>query len=325
MNVLSLFDGISVNYLALKNLNINIKNYYASEINKYAIGISKYNFPNIKHIGDAKEIDVNNLETIDLIAGGSPCQNFSFIGKKNGMITKNKLEITTLEEYLKFKEKGYEFEGQSYLFWEYVRILKELKPKYFLLENVKMSKKWENVINSVLGFEPVEINSRFFSAQNRKRLYWIGKLKKSGKYKKVNIEIDKLHQNSAAFLSIKDILEAKVPEKYFNIKNIERYVPKDWKNYLIIDPYNHKGIKDIKSTTLRTNYSNGNCWINDKGKLRRLTPLECERLQTLPDHYTKFGIINDKIVKISDRQRYITIGNAWTLKVIEYIYNYLLI
>jgi DNA (cytosine-5)-methyltransferase 3A len=172
MNVLSLFDGMSCGQIALNRVGIKYDNYFASEIDKHSIKVTQHNYPNTIQLGDITSIKGSDLPTITLMCGGSPCQNLSFAGKMNGMSTKDKYEIVSLEQYLELKEKGYEFDGQSYLFWEYVRLLNEVKPKYFLLENVKMLKKWENIISNVLGVEPIEINSTLVSAQNRRRLYW---------------------------------------------------------------------------------------------------------------------------------------------------------
>ena len=171
-NVLSLFDGISAGQVALQRANIKFDNYYASEISKYPIQITQKNFPNTIQVGNITELESSNFVNIDLLIGGSPCTNLSVAGNKEGMITKDKIEITTLEQYLKLKKANFKFVGQSYLFWEYVRLLKELKPKFFLLENVSMATKWKNIFSKTLGVEPIEINSSLVSAQNRKRLYW---------------------------------------------------------------------------------------------------------------------------------------------------------
>ena len=155
MDVLSLFDGISCGLVALKRLGISVNHYFASEIDKYAIQISKKNHPEITHIGDVVrlremlEVFPKTLGDIDLLIAGSPCQGFSFAGKQ-----------------LNFDDP------RSKLFFDFVEILKIKKPKYFLLENVKMKKEYQQVISSILGVEPIEINSNLVSAQNRKRLYW---------------------------------------------------------------------------------------------------------------------------------------------------------
>lgn len=149
MNVLSLFDGMSCGQIALNQLGIKVDKYYASEIDKYAITITKKNFPNTIHLGDVTKVKAEDLEPIDLLMGGSPCQGFSFAGRQ-----------------LNFNDP------RSALFFEFVRLLKECKPKYFLLENVRMKKEYQDVISEHLGVEPIMINSALVSAQNRVRLYW---------------------------------------------------------------------------------------------------------------------------------------------------------
>ena len=181
MNVLSLFDGMGCGAIALRELGINVDKYYASEIDKYAIMQTKHNFPGIIHLGSVLDVDVSKLDHIDLLIGGSPCTSFSFAGKRNGMTTTENEEIYTLERYLKLKSEGFQFDGQSYLFWEYMRILTDIR-KYnpnvkFLLENVEMGDKWERVLSEAIGIRPVHINSALVSAQNRKRLYWVGQIR----------------------------------------------------------------------------------------------------------------------------------------------------
>lgn len=189
-NVLSLFDGMSCGQIALNRAGIKYEKYYASEIDKYAITVTMANFPNTIQLGDIKNIKASDLPAIDLIIGGSPCQGFSFAGKQ-----------------LNFED------DRSKLFFEYVRLLNELKPKYFLLENVKMKKEFEDVISQYLGIQPVEINSNLVSAQNRRRLYWtnIG-AESSGLFGELKSIID-LPKDKGILL--KDILESEVNEKYF--------------------------------------------------------------------------------------------------------------
>ena len=172
MNVLSLFDGMSCGQQALERSGVRVDNYFASEIDKYAIKVTQANYPKTNQLGSVIDVDGYSLPNIDLLLGGSPCQSFSFAGKRKGMSTKDEQEILTLEHYLKLKSEGFEFEGQSYLFWEYMRLLKEVKPKYFLLENVMMGDKWEKILSKAIGVNPIEINSSLVSAQNRRRLYW---------------------------------------------------------------------------------------------------------------------------------------------------------
>jgi len=148
INVLSLFDGISCGQVALERAGIEVDNYFAAEIDLNAIKITHKNYPNTLQVGDITKINSNNLPEIDLIIGGSPCQSFSNAGSRTG------------------------FDGKSGLFWQFVRLLKEVKPKYFLLENVKMKQEWKDVITEALGVEPIEIDSALVSAQQRRRLYW---------------------------------------------------------------------------------------------------------------------------------------------------------
>jgi site-specific DNA-cytosine methylase len=146
--VLSLFDGISCGQIALNKAGISYGKYYASEIDKHAIKVTQHNFPNTIQLGNVNEIKGSDLPKIDLLIGGSPCQSFSNAGLRNG------------------------FDGKSGLFWEFVRILKETKPTYFLLENVVMKQEWQDIISEALGVEPIKINSSLLSSQNRVRLYW---------------------------------------------------------------------------------------------------------------------------------------------------------
>ena len=139
ITVLSLFDGMSCGQIALNKLGIEVDNYFASEIDKYAMQVTKHNYPNTKHIGDVTKVKGSDLPTIDLLIGGSPCQGFSFAGKQ-----------------LNFEDP------RSKLFFEFVRLLKETNPKYFLLENVKMKKEYQNIITEYLGVEPIVINSNLF-------------------------------------------------------------------------------------------------------------------------------------------------------------------
>jgi len=213
MNILSLFDGMSCGQQALERAGIKVDNYFASEIDKYAIQVTMANYPNTKQLGSVIDVDGHSLPKIDLLIGGSPCQSFSFAGKRKGMSTKDEQEILTLNHYLQLKKEGYEFEGQSYLFWEYMRLLNEVKPKYFLLENVMMGEKWEKILSKAIGVKPIEINSSLVSAQNRRRLYWtnIG-MESSGLFGDMQ-SIIKQPKDKGVLL--KDILESEVDEKYF--------------------------------------------------------------------------------------------------------------
>jgi len=219
-NVVSLFDGMSCLQQALNRQKITYGTYYASEVDKHAIKVTQHNYPNTIQLGSVVDVDVSKLPKIDLIAGGSPCQSFSFAGKRKGMATKCETEILTLEDYLKLKKDGFEFEGQSYLFWEYMRILTEIRkvnPNVkFLLENVVMDKKWESVLTQAIGVHPILINSSRVSAQNRKRLYWtnIG-LEPNGLFGDLHSIIK---QPKDKGILLKHILQKEVDKKYF-LKN----------------------------------------------------------------------------------------------------------
>ena len=281
MNILSLFDGMSCGQLAINKLNIPINNYHASEIEEESIQVTQSNFPNTIQVGNVCDLDVSNLEKIDLLIGGSPCQSFSFNGKRKGMVTKDNIEITNFEQYLELKKQGFEFDGQSYLFWEYVRVLRESNAKYFLLENVLMSKKWEDIVTKELGVEPIKINSDCVSAQNRKRLYW------------TNVPFDGIIPNND--LTIKDILENKSVE-YF-----ETYKASDKRKILLKNnSFNSERVNDINSKcqTLMAGHGMGGSkpWIFCPvlKDIRSLTEIEFERLQTVPDNYTNKGISRNK-------------------------------
>ena len=203
MKILSLFDGMSCGQLAIDRIGIKNYTYYASEIDKYAIQIARKNFPNTIHLGDVTSIKSANLPKIDLLIGGSPCQGFSFAGKQ-----------------LAFDDP------RSQLFFEFVRLLKELKPKYFLLENVRMKKEYLDIITEYLGVEPVLINSSLLSAQNRQRYYW------------TNIPFNKNMVDKGIIL--KDILETNPNEV---VKMSDKFVNRQMKNVkgkCFIDETKHK-------------------------------------------------------------------------------------
>lgn len=288
MNVLSLFDGISCARIALDNLGVNIEKYYASEIDKHAINVSKNNYSDIIHLGDIKNIKTKDLPKIDLLIGGSPCQDLSNAQKGLGL-------------------KG----SKSGLFYEYIRLLKEVQPKYFLLENVK--NKWGNVMSDYVGVDYTTINSAILSAQSRPRFYW------------TNIDFEKFPEKLSKS-TLKDIIEYKVDEKYYLNKNgleaflnevkLNKNTSKDGINKVFIIPKNiHKDNErqrrvyslKSKSPTILARADTTKIVINNK--VRKLTPLECERLQCIPDNYTSLS---------SDTQRYKMIGNAFTVSVIEH-------
>ena len=342
INVLSLFDGLSCGNIALEKAGIKVNNYYASEIDKWAIQIANKNYPNIIQLGDVTKFDETQLPKIDLLIGGSPCQGFSFAGKQ-----------------LNFDDP------RSKLFFVYVYMLKQLKPKYFLLENVRMSKQSQDVISEHLGVQPIKINSSLVSAQNRVRLYWTN--------------IPNVTQPTDKGLKLKDILEIDgyvdrdkshcLDANYFKGGNLKSYFEKHRRQLvfsndglchvgnadlnghdLIKRVYHPDGKaptvntmnggnrepkvlcgalrgrykangkteqqlelrKDSKTNSLTTVQKDNLVIEEEQLTYRKLTPLECERLQTIPDGYTS---------GVSNSQRYRMLGNSWTANIIAHLFK----
>lgn len=281
MKVLSLFDGISCGQIALKKSGINCEEYFASEIDKNAIKIALKNFPNTIQLGDVSSIQAKELPKIDLLIGGSPCQSFSqTISNNTG------------------------FDGKSKLFFEYLRLLKEINPKYFLLENVVMKKEWENIITGYLNVEPKHINSENFSAQSRPRVYW------------TNIPIKEIPKNISV---LEDILEKEVEDKYY-YKEPFVYHGMDKVVCATLMIKGHDILKRVNSPKHKCQTLTAVCGGNqqkkvltsESGRVRKLTPKEYERLQTVPDDYTTI---------VSDSARYKALGNGWTVDVIAHIFK----
>jgi len=285
MNVLSLFDGMSCGQIALNKLGIKYDNYFASEIDKYAIQVTQKNYPNTKQIGSVTEVKGEDLPKIDLLIGGSPCQGFSIAGNK-----------------LNFDD------DRSKLFFEFVRLKNELKPKYFLLENVKMKDEIANAIDELLGVKRVFIDSRDFTGHIRKRYYW------------TNLPIDDIQSKE---IKISDIIEDlpfdkdmdffldRTPyaptESYDGIKTIN---PKDnngkqtWQRGRVYDV-------DGNCPTICASLYDLNITKNHK-TWRKLTINECEKLQGVPKDYTK-GVPKGEMGKM--------LGNGWTVDVIAHIFK----
>ena len=309
INVLSLFDGISGGRIALERAGIKVNGYHASEIDESAIKICQSHWKDVTEIGDVKNIDGTKYEGfLDLLCGGSPCQNFSFCGTQKGMVTKENIEVTSLEQYLELKENGFEFQGYSYLFWEYVRILKESKPKYFLLENVVMAKKWQDIITKTLGVEPIMIDSKLVSAQGRRRLYWTN--------------IPNITQPQDKHIGIEDILVDNLDYKPTTILDYSNYDKSkvDFSKYNILPittgASRVRGCRvrnSNKAFTLTTAY-NGSGILTKDGNIRNFSILERERLQTLPDNYTN-------VEGITQQAKMRCIGNGWTIDVIAHIFK----
>ena len=329
MNILSLFDGMSCGQIALKELGITVDNYFASEIDKHAIAQTQYNFPNTVQLGDVTTVKAKDLPPIDLLIGGSPCQGFSFAGKQ-----------------LNFNDP------RSVLFFEYVRILKELReinPNVkFLLENVRMKKESEAVISKVLGVFPVVINSALVSAQNRVRLYWSDiQVKEVGLFGETYSDIEPPADKG---IFLRDIIDKEVAEKYYINRDITDRMLGNLKsqdsrgNCLLATAY--KGAQANGMTLVETDYcaamrgrpdksgknvqrlepredNKTNCLtsvekdnliVSKSKRIRRLTPTECSRLQTIPSWY---------VWNCSETQTYKMLGNGWTVDVIAHILKHI--
>lgn len=285
MKVLSLFDGISCGRVAMQRAGIPVERYFAYEIELNAIKISKKNYPDIIHCGDVTKGIFSKFDGIDLLMGGSPCQSLSIVKSKT-------------REHL---------DGKSKLFFEFVRALEETKPKYFLFENVaSMNEESKTVISECLGCEPILINSNCFSAQDRPRLYWTN----------IPVETDGLQESD---LCLRDILESEVDEKYFYnhpLENIDLTkqvcATMVFKNHEIHKRVFNPYFKCHTLTTCGGGNTQKKVYIN--GRVRKLTPLEYERLQTLPDNYTE---------GVSNGARYSACGNGWTVDVIAHILSFI--
>ena len=370
MNVLSLFDGMSCGQLALQRADIDVDNYFACEIDKYAMLITQKNFPDTFQWGDVTKIKVPTRGSIDLLMGGSPCQGFSFAGHQ-----------------LNFDDP------RSKLFFDFIRVLDEVKPKYVLLENVRMAKKSQDIISEAIGFEPQALNSKDVSAQNRYRLYWWGK-RVGDYYKQIPIppmvdkgivladiledlpfdeapnylkgtwcgrvrgDLVKSVDDAKANCLTASMYKGQIPTFVKSKKPIQVGMANDIKGFDIIKRvYSPQGksptlttmqgghrqpkvaigrivnrrldengvrkdnqlelpfttqleVSDSAKSNCLTTVQKDNVVVSEDYLYRKLTPLECERLQTLPDNYTE---------GVSNTQRYKMIGNGWTVDVIAHI------
>ncbi len=271
MNVLSLFDGISCGRVALDSAGIHVDKYFASEVDKYAISTSKKNWPDILQLGDVRDICAYDLPKIDLLLAGSPCQGFSLAGNQNNFN-----------------------DSRSALFWEFVRIKNETNPECFLLENVRMDKTSVNVISEAVGCEPVKINSRMLSAQNRNRLYW------------TNIPFDRNITDRKLFLI--DVWNGgiDITDRYLSKKHGTLSYKKSRKQTCTL--YDKSFVLTTDGINRISKSGSTNVKIGEK--YFAPDPVTCERLQTLPDNYT---------AGVSNTQRYKQLGNGWTVEVIAHI------
>ena len=243
MTVLSLFDGMSCGQIALRQCGLPVATYYASEVDRHAIVQTRLNFPGTVHLGDVRGVSAKELPPIDLLIGGSPCTDFSFAGKRRGMATVANEQVTTLGRYMELKRDGFEFVGQSYLFWEYVRLLHECREKnpgvLFLLENVEMGREREQVVGEALGIRGVHINSTLVSAQNRRRIYWTNiRTRAMGLFGDL---VSDIPQPADRGILLRDILQQDVPERYYlSQKSVGRIMEYNRRNAALGNGFRNK-------------------------------------------------------------------------------------
>ena len=315
INVLSMFNGMNCGRIALERAGILVNKYHSAETDKFANIITQKNYPDTIQLGDVCGVVAKDLPKVDLLLAGSPCQGFSFAGKQ-----------------LAFDDP------RSALFFEFIRLLRELKPKYFLLENVRMKKEYLDVITEqVGGIEPILINSKLVSAQNRQRYYWTN--------------IPNVTQPEDRGLVLRDVLEDYTDEVYLAGEKLQKnykggnqlnpdyksqantihdvnkksgticagthgyangYVTGAWRGRYNKDGSTTQKLelrRDDKTNSLTT-VQKDNVVVDQEMNWRKLTPLECERLQTVDDNYTE---------GVSNTQRYKMLGNGWTVDVISHI------
>jgi len=299
VKVLSLFDGMSCGQIALNRLKVDIETYYAAEIDKFAIEITQKNYPDTIQLGDVTKWQDWDIDwsSIDLVSGGFPCQAWSIAGKQQG-----------------------DRDPRGMLFWTMLDIIKKVRESnpdaYFLMENVKMKKEFEEYITShtVAALGRVEkhlINSSLVSAQSRQRYYWtnIPNIVQPENKGKVLEDI---------LISKYSILEDFRVERTPN-PELLRKTPNYWQFDRSGKGYSSQQDRvrrtDVPSNTLSAGHSSiPQIWVNCPHTFRKLTPIECERLQTVPDGYTE---------GVSNSQRYKMLGNGWTVDVIKHIYKFM--
>ena len=328
MRILSLFDGMACGMIAMQLAGVQVESYDAYEIDKYAVKTAQHNFPIIREHGDVFVADFTQYEGVDFIVGGSPCTYWSIAQKKNRETVASGM--------------GWEHYSQ------YVRALREAKPKYFIYENNKsMSKQIRASIDEAFGFEAVCINSALVSAQNRQRLYWVGKRNADGTYSKVNVE-----QPEDRGILLKDVLDSAVAwrNKTNTLTSVETdnrvaepiNTDANGKSFCVTSRY-YKGFGNNPGKCLEKHrdsmvaepinvtadgkeisiYEVRDGKITIKGKqypiklrdgyyiIRKLTVSECKRLQTVPEWYD-FSCV-------SNSQAYKMLGNGWTCEVIKHL------
>lgn len=304
INVLSLFDGMSCGRIALERAGIKVDNYFASEVDKHAIKVTQHNYPDTVQLGDVTKISYKDgvltsengewfIGKVNVLLGGSPCQNLSSLSALHG-------------------DSGLAGDKSS-LFYHYLRLKRECNPDFFLLENVVMKDRFKDAISNLLGVKPILINSATLSAHTRKRLYWSN--------------IEGIEQPEGLNITLSSILESGYTEKEKAYCLTATYANACVQNYFIKSERQHKFMYPVEKigNTFKINNEVEITIIPSKGAnenranlnllkkyTSKLTPVECERLQTVSDGYTKI---------VSDRERYRMLGNGWTVDVIAHIFK----
>lgn len=310
--LLDLFAGYGGAELSAKHAGVKVKKSYISEINPSALKVLRNHYPDAMFVGDVRNLRAKDFIDVNLITAGSPCQSFSFCGKKKGMVTNTDIEIITLKQYLQLKKDEFKFEGQSYLFWEFVRLYKEitslqrragLPETKFILENVKMTKKWEDIISKAVNVSPVLFDAAVVSAQSRVRLFWT--------------DINKIEVPEDMNITLSDVIKDAVTGVGFRGRKVgtddfytyPQTVRQDKKSNCLVTSLGTIGKLDGKM------YGTG-FYLNKKGKTKLLTVEQTEVLQGLEPGYTN-------IKGVSETARIKMIGNGWSIYVTGYIMKYL--
>ena len=293
MNVLSLFDGISCGRIALERAGIKVDKYFASEIKDIAIKVTQSNYPDTIQLGNVTKLDASTLPKIDLLIGGSPCQDFSLANKT----------ISGLEG------------EKSSLFYQYYRLLNELKPKYFLLENVKMKKEDQAKLSELLGVEPIPINSRLVSGQNRPRLYWTNIpniIPPADKQIQLNDILDNGFSpiEKARCLLVSDSRPLKTPIKMFH-----RFYAKAFTTLIFRDREHYEQCKDYYDAHFKGMAAKDIvCTSSLFDDVRYLNKTERERLQTMPEGYCDL---------LTEKEAADVLGDGWTVDVLAHIFSFI--
>ena len=306
------FAGFGGAELSAAYAGVKVKKRYICEINKDAIKVLKKHYPDAIFTGDIRDLDPRDFPDVTHFSGGSPCTDVSFAGKRRGMVTKNgNIEIYSVEQYEKLKKQNFEFVGQSFLFYEYCRMLFGIQ-KYqeelgiekckFFLENVKMAEKWENVITNILGVNPLKINASSVSAQNRFRLYWTDFAD--------NITLPELD------IRLSDVIEGAVTGVGFRGRKLG---DDDFYSY----PQTVRD--DFKANCLTTkmgskskdgNYYGTSFYKDKRGRIKPITLTQAEVLMGLPEGYTN-------VEGVSNTAREKLLGNGWSIYVTGRIFEYI--